>query len=181
MSAGKIRGKILVELWLAEKPLKLQVLSEKIGLPSSSTMGYLLGLIKAKYVFVPQKHNYAITNLGKKAIGLPQINKELAERILQSVPLEKSFYFYNEVDDYSGLYSDSLNDFVEKIMIVNSKSLLFHISRKDFENWINSLGDLELSKKIGIIRTTNLAGEDLRKKLYQTVKNRSEKLTKLIE
>ena len=38
--------------------------------------------------------------------------------------LKKSFYFYNEVDDYSGLYSDNLNDFVEKIMIVNLKSLL---------------------------------------------------------
>ena len=181
MSAGKIRGKILVELWLAEKPLTLQVLSEKIGLPSSSTMGYLLGLIKAKYVFVPQKHYYAITNLGKKAIGLPQVDRELAKRILQSVPLEKSFYFYNGIDDYSGFYSDSLNDFVEKIMIVNIKSLLFHISRKDFENWINSIGDLELSKKIGIIRTINLDGENLRKKLYQTIKNRSEKLTKLIE
>jgi hypothetical protein len=181
LSAGKIRGKILVELWLAEKPLTLKVLSEKIGLPSSSTMGYLLGLIKAKYVFVPQKHYYAITNIGKKAIGLPQLDKELAQKILRSVPLEESFNFYNEVDDYSGHYSDSLNDFVEKIMIVNSKSLLFHISRKDFENWINSLGDVELSKKIGIIRTINLDGENLRKKLYQTIKSRSEKLAKLIE
>lgn len=180
LSAGKIRGKILVELWLAAKPVTLQTLSKKIELASSSTMGYLLGLIKAKYVSVPQKHYYAITNLGKQAIGLPQISKELAQNIIKSVPLDKAFHFYFEIDKYSGLNAVNLNDFAEKIRIIDLKSILFHMSRRDFENWIRSLGDVELSRKMGVIRALNLGGEDLRKELYQSVKTRYDELVKYI-
>ena len=92
MSASKIRGKILVILWAAGKPLTLQEIADKLGLNSSSTMGYLLGLIKAKYVSVPETHQYMVTNLGKQAIGMPIIDKNLALNILKPVSLEKAFH-----------------------------------------------------------------------------------------
>ena len=179
MSASKIRGKILRELWAAGKPMTLQAISEKTGLTSSSTMGYLLGLLKAKYVSVPQTHYYDITNLGKQALGLPKVDKNLALNILRPLSIEKAFHFYYDLNQHSGVHADSLKDFVDKIQNVNLKSIEFHVPRKDFEFWIRSLGDLELSKKLELLRMRNLSGENLRKEVYEIVKSRCEKLTKL--
>lgn len=179
MSASKIRGKILGALWAAGKPMTLQGIAEKVGLNSSSTMGYLLGLIKAKYVSVPEKHSYAITNLGKQALGLPKVDQKLASSILSPLPVEKAFHFYYDLNQYSGVHADSLNDFVDKIQKVDLKSIEFHIPRRDFEFWIRSLGDLELSKKIELLRMAQLHGENLRKEVYETVKSRCKELAKL--
>jgi hypothetical protein len=179
MSAGKIRGKILTILWVAGTPIPLQQISEKIGLDPSQTRGYLLSLIKAKYVSVPQKNFCAITDRGKQAIGLPQVDKNLAIKILSSLPLEKAFYFYSDMDQYSGVHADSFKDFVNKIQTIDLKSIEFHIPRKDFEFWISSLGDAEFSKKLGMLRTKKLHGEDLRKELYEIANSRYEELKNL--
>jgi len=179
MSAGKIRGKILTVLWVAGTPITLQQISEKIELDPSSTRGYLLGLIKAKYVSVPQKNYCAITNQGKEAIGLPQVDQKLALEILSLLPIEKAFHFYYDINQYSGVHADSLKDFVDKIKNVDLKSIEFHIPRKDFECWISSLDDIELSKKLGLLRIAGLSGENLRKELYKTVNSRYEELKKL--
>jgi hypothetical protein len=179
MSAGKIRGKILTVLWVAGTPIHLQLISEKIGLDPSQTRGYLLSLIKAKYVSVPQKNFCAITDQGKQAIGLPQVDKNLAIKILSSLPSERAFHFYYNIDQYSGVHADSLKDFVDKIQTVDLKSIEFHISRKDFECWISSLGDTELSKKLGLLRAEKLSGENLRKQLYEIVNSRYEELKRL--
>ena len=178
MSEGKIRGKILVELWAVGKPMTLEWLAEKVGLASSSTMGNLLGLIKVKYVSVPQMHYYAITSRGKRAIGLPTLDKNLAQNILSLVSLENAFHFYYNIDKYTGVYAISLKDFVDKIQKIDLESITFHLSRKDFENWICSLGDIELSKRLGLIRNAKLSGENIRKKLYETVNSRYEELKK---
>ena len=180
MSASKIRGKILVGLWATGKPLTLQVIAEKVGLNSSSTMGYLLGLIKAKYVSVPQKHQYAITSLGKQAIGMPQVDKNLASNILQTFPLEKAFHFHYSLNQYSGIHAVSLNEFVDKIRTVDLKSIEFHVPRKDFELWIRSLGAIELAKRMEHIRMKKLSRENLRTEIYQTVNSRCEELKKLL-
>jgi predicted transcriptional regulator len=179
MSASKIRGKILRALWAAGTPMALEEIAEKIGLNSSSTMGYLLGLIKADYVSVPQKHSYAITDLGKQALGLPKVDNKLASCILSSLPIEKAFHFYYNINQYSGIHADSLTDFVNKIQKVDLKSIEFHIPRKDFELWIRSLGDLELSKRMELLRIEQLSGENLRKEVYKIVKSRCEELAKL--
>ena len=179
MSEGKLRGKILVELWATEKPMTLQELSEQVGLDSSSTTGYLLGLIKAKYVIVLQEQYYAITDIGKQAIGIPIVDKNLAQNILRSLSLEEAFHFCTDIDQYSGVYADSLSDFVDKIQTVDLKSVVFHFPRKDFDLWILSLGDIELSKKLEMMRMQQLSGENLRKELYETTKSRCEALERL--
>ena len=179
MSASKTRGKILVVLWAAERPLTLEEIAEKIGLNSSSTMGYLLGLIKAKYVSVPQKHQYVITSLGKKAIGMPILNKDLALNILKSVSLENAFHFYNALDQYAGIDANNLKDFVDKIQTIDLKSVEFHVPRKDFELWINSLGDLELAKRLELIRMKKLTGKNLRTEIHKAVSSRFAELSKL--
>ncbi len=179
MSASKIRGKILGVLWAAGKPMSLEEIAKKMGIGASSTMGYLLGLIKAKYVSVPQKRYYSITNLGKQALGLPKIDKKLALDILSSLPLEKAFHFHAGINQYLGVYANSLKDFADKIQKIDLKSIEFHLPRKDFELWIRDLGDPELSRKISLIRGASLSGDDLRKIVYETVKSRYEELAKL--
>ena len=180
MNEGKIRGKILVNLWIAGKPLTLQLIAQKLGLPSSSTMGYLLGLIKAKYVSVPQKHYYTITNIGKQAIGLPKVDKNMAQNILRTVALDEAFKFYYDIDQYSGFQTTSLNDFVDKIQTIDLKCIEFHLHRIDFELWIRSLGDVELYKRLGLLRIAKISGENLRKELYEIVKCRCDELKKLV-
>ena len=179
MSASKIRGKILWVLWAAGKPMTLQGIAKTAELTFSSTMEYLPGLRKAKYVSVPQEQHYAITNLGKHAIGLPKVDKNLASKILNPTPTERGFHFYYGLNQHSGIYADSLKDFVDKIQKVDLKCIEFHIPRKDFELWIRSLGDLELSKKLELLRMRQLSGENLRKELYETVNSRYEELKKL--
>lgn len=178
MSASKIRGKILVILWAAGKPLTLQEIADKLGLNSSSTMGYLLGLIKAKYVSVPETHQYMVTNLGKQAIGMPIIDKNLALNILTPVSLEKAFHFYYDLDQYSGIYANSLEDFVDKLKTIDLNSIEFHVPRKDFEFWIRALGDIELAKKVELIRMKNLTGNGLRNEIHQTISSRLGELLK---
>jgi hypothetical protein len=179
MSASKIRGKILQVLWAAGKPMTLQGIAQKSGLTSSSTTQYLPGLIKAKYVFSPKEQFYTITNRGKQALGLPKVDMRLALNILTPVSVEKAFHFYQGLNQHSGVYADSLKDFVEKIQKVDLRSIKFHFPRKDFELWINSLGDLELSKKLELLRMKPPTGENLRKELYETVNSRYEELKKL--
>jgi hypothetical protein len=178
MSASKIRGKILVVLWAAGNPLTLQEIADKLGFNSSSTMGYLLGLIKAKYVSVPVTHQYTITNLGKQAIGMPNVDKNLATNILKPVPLEKAFHFYYKLDKYSGIYANDLKEFADKIQTIDLNSIEFHVPRKDFEFWIRSLGDNELAKKMELIRMKNLTGKDIRTEIHQTIRSRLEELIK---
>jgi len=179
MSGNQVRRKILEVLGAAGKPMSLREIAQKIGVGASSTMGHLLGLIKAKYVSVPQKHYYAITDLGKQTLGLPKFDKKLALSILSSVPFEKAFHFHTGINQYVGVYANSLNDFCDKIQKIDLKSIAFHLPRKDFELWFRSLGDLELAKKMELIRGMELSGENLRKKVYETVKSRCEELAEL--
>ena len=180
MKEGKIRGKILLYLWESGYPMTLQTLSEKIGLKNSSTMGYLLGLIKAKYVSIPQTHYYSITNAGKQAIGLPRTEKILAQKILNQIALENAFYFYTDIDQSTGIYSNSLLDFYEKMKSIDIKSVEFHYSRSDFRKWLSHLGDIELIKKIELLQNQKISGENLRKKLLEIIQSRIKELTNFI-
>ena len=179
MNASKIRGKILQALWAAGKPMALQGIAEKAGLNSSSTTQYLSELIRAKYVSAPKEQYYAITDRGKQALGLPKVDKKLALNILTPVSVEKAFHFYYGLNQHAGVYADSLKDFVDKIQNLDVKSIEFHVPRKDFELWIRSLGDLELYKKMELLRMKRLSGENLRKELYETVNSRYEELKEL--
>ncbi|UCF59268.1 MAG: hypothetical protein JSV15_02325 [Candidatus Bathyarchaeota archaeon] len=179
MSISQIKRKILEILWIAGKPIRVQDIAEKAGLSISSSMMHLLGLRKAGHVSTLGKSCYAITKTGKEAIGLPSLTKEKALHILRELPKEEAFHFYTGLDQYVGVYATSLNDFCDKIQKVNVKSVEFHAPRRDFELWLDSLGDLELAKIMGIIRRASLSGENLRKKVYESVKSRCEELADL--
>ncbi|MEM3703967.1 MAG: hypothetical protein QXX79_06100 [Candidatus Bathyarchaeia archaeon] len=96
-------------------------------------------------------------------------NEGIAET-LKTVPREKAFYFFTSIGNYTGESASSLTEFMDKINIINVKSLEFHFQRGDFEKWISEvLQDEELSEEFRNLHKLNLAGESLRSHLYATV------------
>lgn len=96
-----------------------------------------------------------------------------ATRILRTVSDEEAFYFYKAVGKPTRESAYSLSDFLQKIQTVESESLVFHLERKDFQNWIKkTLGDNRLARRIGRIRPSN----DPRTKIQATVENRIKEL-----
>lgn len=179
MSISPMKRKILEALWKAGKPLKLEDIAKEAGLSVSSSKEHVFGLLKAKHLSTPKENYYAITDIGKEALGFKRIDKTRALSVLRSVPLEKAFHFYTGIDEYMGIYANSLSDFCSKIQSIDVKSIEFHMPRKDFESWLHSLGDTELATKIGLIRNMGLSRNSLRKKVYETVKSRHEELVSL--
>lgn len=99
-----------------------------------------------------------------------------AVKILRALNDKEAFYFYEDMGKSTGQCAKSLSDFLEKIKSVKLESLLFHLQRKDFQNWFKeTLGDYELARKIEkILPSRNV---DLRKKIHSTVENRMKELS----
>jgi len=103
-----------------------------------------------------------------------EVNAE-AIRILRTVKDEEAFYFYEAIGKPTGESARSLSDFLEKIKSVKLESLIFHLQRKDFQNWINKiLGDSKLARKIG--RFPLSYDEELRTKIQAAVESRIKEL-----
>jgi len=179
-SGSQVRKKILEMLQEAGKPMRSWEIAERLGISVPSSTMHLLRLIKAGYVSTPQRGHYTITVHGKEVLGLPKIGKEQASRILSPVSSEKAFRFYRGMNQYLQVFANSIDDFCGKIQTVDVKSVEFHVPRRDFELWFHDLGDSELAEKMGQIRRMELSGENLRKKVYETVKSRCEELKSLI-
>lgn len=98
-----------------------------------------------------------------------------AARILRTVSDGEAFYFYEDFGKPTGEKAKSLHEFLEKVRHVKLESLLFHLQRKDFQKWIETVfGDSKLAKKIGRIRPSRK--EDLRMKIQSTIENRLKEL-----
>jgi alpha-amylase len=107
------------------------------------------------------------------------IDSTQAATILREVPPEQAFKFYSAVDAPLGMSARSLGEFVERVKAVEPASLAFHVQRQDFEKWVSMLGDADLAKKIGKMRSARLEGEALRAKLYNVAKGRVDQLNRL--
>ncbi len=98
------------------------------------------------------------------------MKNDLSERILETVPREKGFYFFTSLGNYTGESAISLKEFMQKINQVTPKSLEFHLYRGDFEKWITQvLGDEELVLELKKLQKANLTGDTLRSRLYAIV------------
>lgn len=181
MEESLLQNKVLETLWKAGKPLKPREIVETTGLGFSSLISHLQHLVKAGYVSTPKRGFYAITADGKKKIGTTSADRRRASAILRPVSLEKAFRFCRRIDEYLGVYANSLDDFRRKVQAVDLSSIEFHLFRKDFESWIkDGLGDSELASRIGVIRSMDLSGERLRQRLYETVESRCRELDGLL-
>jgi hypothetical protein len=109
----------------------------------------------------------------QKSRGL-EVNTE-AIKILRMVKDEEAFYFYEDTGKPTGESAKSLSDFLEKIKTVKLESLLFHLQRKDLQNWIEkTLGDSNLARKIERISPSN--DEALRTKIQSNIESRLKEL-----
>jgi hypothetical protein len=71
----------------------------------------------------------------------------------------------------------SLKGFLKAVKEIDAKSLEFHNSRGDFENWAEkSLCDRELAKKLRDIKLVKTMGEKLRKNIVKIVIERKKEL-----
>jgi hypothetical protein len=97
-------------------------------------------------------------------------------KILDKTLPERAFYFYSGIGQSTGLSSDNLVDFCDKIRSVGTRSVEFHVARGDFEAWIRDLGDTGLERRLRLIREMELTGEALRRRLYITLRSRCDEL-----
>jgi DNA-binding transcriptional ArsR family regulator len=174
-----VRRLVLETLWLLNKPVKAKEVAAEIGLSFPSVMMHIIGLAKMGYAQTVKEGYYVITDAGRELLGLPKISKEKAQQILSYLPLEKSFHFYADIGKPLGIHAASIGDFCNKILKVDVNSLEFHLNRGDFEAWFNGLGDSELARKTSLLRERRMSGEELRKKLYEVVKDRCDELVRM--
>jgi len=179
-SLGQIKEGILRLLWKIEGPLDLRGISEKMGLKARSANMHLLGLRKAGYVSASEDGHYTLTESGKEVIGFPKVDDSLARRVLSKTPPEKAFHFYAGIGQPLGVSSDNLTDFCDKIRWVDIGSVEFHSARGDFELWVHSLGDVELAKRLRLIREENLTGQTLQERLCRVLESRCDELLKRV-
>ena len=98
-----------------------------------------------------------------------------AVRTLRTLDDKEAFYFYEAVGKPTGECARSLFDFLKKVKAVKLEILLFHLQRKDFQNWIGkTLGDSELARRIGKIVPSH--SDDIRTKMYSIVEKRIKEL-----
>jgi hypothetical protein len=178
MSISPVKRLVLETMWLLDKPAKAAEIAKEAGLGFPPVMMHILGLAKMGYVQMPEKGIYALTENGKKALGLPEVSMEKAAEILAYLPMEKSFHFYADIGKPLNVHAASMGDFCDKILKVDLSSIEFHTNRGDFEAWFSSLGDTELARKTLLVREEKLAGENLRRKLYEIVRNRCDLLAR---
>jgi predicted transcriptional regulator len=179
MSVSPVKRLILETMWVLDKPAKATEIARDTGVNFPSVMMHILGLTRLGFAVSSEKGLYSITDKGKKSLGLPEIDREKATQILAYLPVEKSFCFYGDIGKPLEVNAASLQDFCEKMARVNVSSIEFHTGRGDFEAWFNMLGDVELARKTLFIKEQKKVGEELRKKLLDTVKSRYEELVKI--
>lgn len=98
--------------------------------------------------------------------------------ILRTVPRDKAFHFYEGLGKPTGEFAESLLDFGNKIMTLQSFSLVFHLKRKDIENWIKEIiGDSTLAERISNMDPNVF---DLKWKLYAMIELRIIELKKML-
>jgi len=179
MSISPIKRLIIETMWMLDKPAKVNEIAKETGLAFRQVMMHLIGLTRMGYLESFEKGIYAVTEKGKKMLGFPEIDNRKAAEILAYLPMEKSFHFYSDIGKPLNVHAASLQDFCDKISKIDTISIEFHINRGDFEAWFMDLGDIELARKTLLIREHKFSGEELRKKLYDIVKNRCEELAKI--
>ena len=160
----------------SETSLNSIEVSRKTGLKARSANMHLLGLIQLGYASKSENGYYGITESGREAIRFSKVDKVFAAKVLRKTSPEKAFHFYRGIDQPTGVSSSSLVDFREKIRTIDIESIEFHAVRGDFELWVHYLGDIELSKRLRLIRQAGLTGEALRDRLHKTLGSRCDEL-----
>ena len=179
MSLSSIKQEILETMLLNGKPQKAMDIAKEAKKEYQPVNMHLLGLIKMGHVVMPEKGLYAITEKGKRTLGIPETTKEKATAILAYAPHDKAFNFYITFGKPLNIHAHGLRDFANKLNRADIASVEFHLQRGDFEAWFKGLGDEELAKKTALLKKRIAVGESLRTQLHDIVEQRYLELVKL--
>jgi len=98
-----------------------------------------------------------------------------ATRTLRTLSNEEAFRFYEDIGKPTGESARSLRDFLGRIESVKLESLIFHLKRNDFKNWVEStLEDPKLAKKLEKMPVT--CNNRLRAEVCSVVRDRLKEL-----
>jgi DNA-binding transcriptional ArsR family regulator len=172
MSLSPVKREILETLLLHDKPTKAAQIAKESEKKFPAIMVHFIWLTRMGYAHSPEKGLYVITEKGKNALGIPAIDKETAKAILADTPQDKAFHFYADMGKPLDYYAYGLPDFCDKILKISVASIEFHLNRGDLELWFTGLGDMELVRKIALLKEKKLGGEELRTRLHEIVENR---------
>ena len=101
-------------------------------------------------------------------------------KILRAVPLDQSFFFFEDMGKYTGRSARNLNEFFEIINQIDVKSVTFHFRRGDFDKWIRkSINDYKLARSLKRIKKS-ASGEELRNKISCAVRRRLNELNEML-
>ena len=116
-----------------------------------------------------------------KAISSPKkapMSVAMVQRITRKVTSQEGFRFSRGIGDYTGQVATSIEEFAEMLRTMESKSIGFHMERRDFEKWVLGIfGDEELAQILS--RRIIFQGEKRREELIMAVKNHLEDLRKM--
>jgi DNA-binding transcriptional ArsR family regulator len=169
---SKTKLEVLEELLLQDEFVKAVQIAKDLKKDSRAVQMHLIGLVKMGYAEAPKKGQYAISENGKRVLGIPEVSKEKELLILAKNPQENAFHFYATIGKPLSLSSCDLQDFCDKISKVCAESIEFHFNRGDFEAWFKFLGDHELCKKMELLKKKKLVGDELRAKIQLAAVNR---------
>jgi hypothetical protein len=92
---------------------------------------------------------------------LAMVAKQVAKKLLSDVPQQDAFSFYLDIDTPTGKRAASLQDFCQRLLEVEPRSVAFHLEHEDFQNWLTRvIGDEELASKLSSLRGIGLAPEE---------------------
>jgi hypothetical protein len=104
------------------------------------------------------------------------ISESKIVKILSTVPHDKGFHFFTDLDSNTGETATSLDTFAQKLGRINADSVKFHFQRNDFQNWIQTtVGDSVLAERLNHI-SGNLPVEALRNEIVKSVQERISQL-----
>jgi hypothetical protein len=181
MSLAPKKIEILETLLVRDKPMRSKKIAEEMNNDFPEIQMHLVGLTKKGYTMSPEKAFYAITEEGKKALGLPEVDKQKAKAIMDCVPASKAFHFYSGINSPLSTHAHSLTEFANEASKIDVQCVEFHIDRGDFGAWFSSIGDLELARKMELLKRKNVTGEELRNRVAEITEARCNTLAKLLE
>jgi len=103
MSLPAAKREILETMLLNDKPARAAQIAKESGGKFPSVMMHLIGLTRMGFADSPEKGQYAITEKGKQALGIPETSKENARTILAETTRDKAFHFYAGIGKPLGL------------------------------------------------------------------------------
>lgn len=98
--------------------------------------------------------------------------------ITSSVPGEKGFHFFTNVEKPTGMFATSIFDFLEQLKKVDVKSLEFHLKRNDFQKWLREvIRDDWLAEEFEKLKALDLSADRLRIRLVEITDERCKQLS----